>query len=287
MKSTGFKFVPLIIFCALLLTHALAEPIAAQKMSVEELIAKHLDSIGKKEKRDAVKNRLAAGKSDFESKLPSRKAVGKAVVISDANNLFYLSSFNSQEYPFEKIGFFANKISLPYVTAGTRSPLGAFINDHSKILSDGIFAGSISSSWGLLNWQNRKVKLDYAGTKKIDGRKMQVLDYFAGGSPLFTVKLFFDAETFQHVRTEYRDSITPKENAFGTLGNTSGVVISLTEDFGDFKDANGLTLPHSYKAKYTTSSSSGTYEYSWGITISQYLFNQNLAPDFFTFDEKK
>lgn len=262
--------------------------IKAQDLKPEEIIAKHLDSIGTQEKRGAVKNRFAAGVSQFESKLPSKKTAGKAVIVSEANNLFFIASFNSKEYPFEKIGSFSGKVNLPFVTAGTRSPLGAFINDHNKILSEGLLTGSISSMWSLLNPQLRKGKLDSEGTKKIDGRKAYVLSYYPDGTAgKLTVKLFFDAETFRHIRTQYRDEVPAKDQAFGRLGLQAGVKIEMTENFGDFKDADGLTLPHSYKIQYMTDSNSGTYEYNWGFTISKYVFNQNLAADFFSFDEKK
>src|SRR5689334_21085874 len=78
--------------------------IAAQDMRTEDLIAKHLESIGAKEKRDGIKNRLALGLSTFESKLPSKSTGGKAVIASDRSNLMFLTSFSSNEYPFEKIG---------------------------------------------------------------------------------------------------------------------------------------------------------------------------------------
>lgn len=272
-----------ILFVFLILT----VPAFAQKLTAEEIVAKHLDSIGTKEKRDAVKNRLAAGTSQFESKLPNKKTAGKAVIVSEGNNLFFVASFNSNEYPFEKIGFFGNKINLPYVTAGTRSPLGAFINDHSKILSEGILTGSISSTWAVANPSLRKGKLDYAGKKKVDGREAYILNYFPDGTAgKFTIRLFFDAATFRHFRTEYFDEIPPASQPFGALGTQTGVKIEMNETFDDFKDTEGLTLSYSYKIKYKTDSNSGTYEYTWGITFSKYLFNQKLDANFFNFDEK-
>jgi hypothetical protein len=262
--------------------------IKAQELKVEDIISKHLDSIGTKEKRAEINNRMAIGTSEFESKLPSRKTAGKAAIVSDADNLLFIASLASKEYPFEKIGFFADKISLPFVTAGTRSPLGAYINDHSRILIEGLFTGSISSKWSLLNSQLKKGKLKSAGTKKIDGRKTYVLDYYLNGSSdEFTINLFFDAQTFQHLRTEYRHVIAPKQIVFGSSNeHRNGVEIAMTEQFGDFKDETGLSLPHTYKIKYTTTSNGGTYEYNWSVTISQYLFNQKLVPNFFSFDDK-
>jgi hypothetical protein len=98
--------------------------------------------------------------------------------------------------------------------------------------------------------------------------------------------LYFDAQTFHHLRTEYRHAIAAKTATFGVLGEQTGVEIALIESFGDFKNENGLTLPHTYKIKYSTASNSGTYEYNWGITIAQYVANQKLAADFFSFNDK-
>ncbi len=276
------------IFAVVLLLALSSVAIKAQDLKVEDIISKHLDSIGTKEKRAEIKNRMAVGTSEFESKLPTRKTSGKAAIVSDTDNLLFIVSLASKEYPFEKVGLFADKIRLPFISAGTRSPLGAYINDHSKILSEGLFTGSISSKWSLLDPQLKKGKVNFAGIKKIEGRKTYVLNYYLdGNSNEFTISLFFDAQTFQHVRSQYRHVIDAKMAIFGQSNqHRNGLEIAMTEEFGDFKNENGLTLPYSYKIKYLTASNSGTYEYNWGVTISQYLFNQKLASDFFTFDEK-
>ncbi len=270
---------------AVLLSALAINTVNSQDLKAEEIVAKHLDSLGTKQKRDEVKTRIASGTSSIESKLPSISTSGKAIVVSDASNLFYLSSFSSKEYPFEKIGIFSEKISLPFVIAGARSPLGAFIADHSKLLSDGLFTGTMSTMWGL---QSPKGKLEMVGKKKVDGQEMYVLNYFPkGGGESFSIRLFFDASNFQHLRTEYRDTLSAQHKKAGVLGDQTGVIISMTEIFGDYKDEAGLTLPHSYRIKYMTDSNAGTYEWTWGITVSQYFFNQKLDPGFFTFEPKE
>lgn len=260
----------------------------AQDLKVEDIVAKHLESIGTKEKRDAVKNRMALGVSSFESKLPAKITGGKALIASDDRNLMFLASFNSQEYPFEKIGYFNEKTDLPWVTAGTRSPLGAFLADHAKVLSEGLFTGTISEFWALLDLESRKAKVKSGGKKKVEGKNAYVLEYYpkGTGSTEFTIKLFFDSENFRHIRTEYYDQINPQQDTFGQLGRQAGVKIQLIETFDDFKTVDGLTLPYTYRANYLTDSNSGVYEFIWGIKIQEYRFNQNLAADFFKFDTK-
>jgi hypothetical protein len=273
-----------IIFAGIVLAAA-AGAVMAQDMTIDALLTKHLDSIGTKDKRDAAQSRIARGISTFESKLPQKVADGKAILVTDPNNLYFISAFNSKEYPFEKIGLFSNKVSLPYITAGTRSPLGAFIADHNGLLNDGLFGGTISSLWGL---QSPKGKLEIKGKKKIDGKDTYVVNYYPkGGGAEFTVKMYFDAVTFQHVRTEYKNTIDAKHREIGVMGEQTGSTISLTEIFGDYRDESGLMLPHTYKIQYLTDSNSGTYEYDWSLNIGQYFFNQKLAPNFFSFDEQK
>ncbi|MBC7901388.1 MAG: hypothetical protein H7070_15195 [Saprospiraceae bacterium] len=276
------------IFVTMVIVTIFTSAALAQDLKTEEIVAKHLESIGTKEKREEINNRLAMGASSFESKLPSKKTGGKALIVSDGTNLYFIASLASKEYPYEKIGYFNEKISLPFVTSGTRSPLGAFIAEHEKLLSDGLFTGSISNTWALLNWQKNKALIKSAGTKKIDGRKVYVLEYFPKGvgSSEFSIRMFFDTENFRHVRTEYRHDIASKEDTFGRLGRQAGVKMRLTEDFGDFKDLDGMTLPHTYTLNYQTDSNSGTFEYIWGINLTQYMFNRKLDAGFFTFDVK-
>lgn len=285
LKLKKFTIRIFICFVALFLSSI---NLRAQNLKVEDIIERHLESIGSKEKRDAIKNRMALGISSFESKLPAKTTNGKAVIASDDRNLMFLASFNSQEYPFEKIGYFNEKTDLPWVTAGMRSPLGAFLADHSKILSDGLFTGTISEYWSLLDLKSKKAKVKVSGTKKIDGKNVYVIEYYPKGlgSTEFTISIYFDSETYRHIRTEYHDQINPSEDRFGQLGRQAGVKIQLIETFDAFKTVDGLTLPYSYRADYLTDSNSGVYEFIWGIKIQEYRFNQNLATDFFKFDTK-
>jgi hypothetical protein len=257
----------------------------AQDMKADEIVAKHLESIGPKAKREEVKTRIARGLSTFRSKLPDNSTAGAAILVTDTNNFFFLSSFKSKDYPFEKIGLFSGKVSIPLIDAGNRSPLGAFINDNKRVIEEGIFGGTLSNLWGM---ESPKGKISAAGKRKVNGKEAFVVDYFPkGGGSNFTVKLYFDMQTFQHVRTDYRIVIEPRSDKIGVMGVQSGVKITLMEEFGDYKDEAGLMLPHTYRVQYLTDSNSGTFEYNWGFNVTEYFFNQKLEPDFFTFEPKE
>ncbi len=266
---------------------AIAVPLAAQDLKPEEIIAKHLDAIGKNETRDAVKTLWVQGASEFESRLPLIKGGGKALAVSDPSNLFFVMGFNSKEYPYERIGSFNGKTVLPFISAGNRSLLGVFLNEHDKVVGDGLFFGSMSLRWIMAEPQRHGARLQSGGTKKIDGKKLYILDYSpsSGGASEFKVRVFFD-EVFHHVRTEYKREVQRGQGTFGQANQQSNAVITLTEVFGDFRTVEGMTLPHTYRVTFSSNSNSTNNEQSWGFKVGQYIFNQKLAPDFFTFDVK-
>lgn len=266
--------------------------LAAQDLKLEEVFAKHLASIGNEEKRKQLNNMMLLGYSEFQSKLPQRKSSGKVAIVSDSTNLLFISSFLSENYPYEKIGIFGGKINVPFVSSGIRSPLGDFLWEHPSLLESGLFAGSMSLKWSLLDENFKKSKNQLVGTKKIDGKKMYVVEHYPrGSSEEFKIRLFFDAETFQHVRSEYREEFTGKAPAFPgsrpgiseTFGRVNGYLIQLTEIFGEFQTYEGITLPSLSKVQYMGSSSKGTFEYDWIFRVNEVKFNQTLKENFFTF----
>ncbi len=266
---------------------AIAVPVAAQDLKPDEIIAKHLDSIGKKEARESLKTLMAVATSEFESRVPLVKGGGKAVVVSDPGNLFFIISLNSKEYPFEKIGHFNGKTSLPFISAGNRSLLGTFLKEHDKILSSGLFAGSMSLRWFLSVADRNGVKLRSAGMKTVDGKKLYAIDCFlpGSGSDDFKVRIFFD-DSFRHVRTEYKREVVRGQGTFGQANQQANARVELTEVFSDFKTVAGLTMPYTYRVTFSSNSNSTTNENMWGVNISEYYLNQKLQPDFFTFDPK-
>lgn len=275
----------IILTCISLL---LALPTFCQNLKAEEIVVKHLDSIGSAEKCDSMKTLMAVGVSEFEARIPVIRGGGKAVIVSDPDNLFFVISLNSKEYPFEKIGYFKGKLSLPFIAAGSRSMLGLFINEHEKVLSEGLFGGTMSLRWALADAEKRKTTMKSGGTKKVAEQKAYVVDYYPAGigSGDFKIRLFFDAETFRHIRSEYRREVVRGQGTFGQQSQQGNAVVQLIEDFADFRTIDGLTLPHSYKVTFASNSNTTSNENIWRINVAQYYFNQKLAPDFFTFDPK-
>ncbi len=272
----------------LVIFSAASLPTFGQNLKPDEIVTRHLNAIGQKADRDALKSVMALGTSEFESNVPVVKGGGKAVVVSNLANLFFIISLNSREYPFEKIGFFDGRANLPFVTAGTRSLLGSFLADHQLMLGEGLFTGVMSMRWPLLDVEKKRPKLGGGGTKKVNDRKAYVIDYnpSGGGSPEFTIKLYFDAETFNHIRTEYRYEVQPTDATFGQQNRRGSAVAILTETFSEFKTVEGITLPHYHRVELSNNGNAGMYKNTWGVRVVEYRLNQALTPDFFTFDPK-
>jgi hypothetical protein len=280
-------FKRLVLGAALTLLLSAAASIG-QELQPDAIIAKHLDAVGKRSTVDQVQTLFALGLSSFESQSPAAKGGGKALVVSDKGDLMFAISLNSKDYPYEKIGYFNDKVSLPFISAGQRSLLGSFISEHPRVLTEGLFGGTMSRRWPLWNYEGSKSKIKSLGVKKVNGKKAYVLSYIpdGGGADEFTVKLYFDTDTFQHVRTEYHREYNPQQPQFGVANQLANSEITLTEDFSDFKTVDGLTLPYVYSVEFSSNANTSSFKTTWGVHVAQYYINQKLAPDFFTFDAK-
>ncbi len=261
----------------------------AQKMRAEDVLAKHLDSIGTAGARAAIKNQIAVGTAEVKSITKiTTPVVGRIVIASAGEKNFWGMNLNSIDYPSEKFSYDGKEAKVGFVREGYRSTLGNFVLSNDLLLEEGLFGGTLSNAWALLNVANRKAKLSTSGTKKINGRESYVLSYSPKGGGDVSVNLYFDKESFRHVRSEY------KRIASAGIGSTpeasarfSENRITLTEDFADFKQEGGLILPHSYRILYsTTGTSSGSTEIEWILNLTQFAVNQNLAADTFNIDAK-
>ncbi len=258
---------------------------APQKMKPEEVIARHLESIGSAKARAAVKTRIIAGTAQvvFHT-APLGQASGRAVLASEGTKSLLGMSFPSPVYPREQLGFNGTNFMAAYVVPGSRSALGSFLMTHTLIFKQGLMGGTLSSAWPLLDLANRNPQLEYAGLKTTDNQTLIELKYLARGGSDLRIKIFFDPQTFQHVRTEYEREIA------GAMGNRSYIApgtgretrFKLVEEFSDFKKEGELNLPHTYKIKLITDTDAGSFVTDWTIKLIQFEFNQPIDPASFS-----
>lgn len=248
------------------------------ELTAEQIIAKHLDSIGTAEARAAVKSRVIMGTAISTMRIGgSGQVQGNAVLASQGIGSLVGIAFNLPSYPHEKIGFDGKHLKVADITPGNPSLLGQFFLKHEMPFRDGLLAGTLSTGWPLLDMSSRKGSLKYEGTKKIDGRKMYVLRYETKNDFGLKTKLYFDTETFHHVRTEYEQRMRQQMATEPGLTQKQGDSITkLVEEFSDFLSETGVTLPRTYKLQLSIESLNQRVLQDWLFKFSRFVSNRPI-----------
>lgn len=260
----------------------------AADIKPEDLVAKHLDSLGTAEARAAVKSRAVQGKLIYKVLVGGGGSVeGSWGRVSEQQKSNFVMRFALNNYRGEQFVFDGNKTYIAAETAShIRSRFGDFVHSQDYIIREGLLGGEFSTDWVLENLDQNHPKLTYAGEKKLDGRPVYDLEYHSKHSSDMQIHLFFDAETYRHVKTLYSMTFSP--NMGGTVTssvNQQEIRYTIEERFGDFKTANGLTLPSTYSIEYTEERQSGrTMVDRWEMTADQSSDNIGLDPK--NFDTK-
>ncbi|MET0645827.1 MAG: hypothetical protein ABW208_04350 [Pyrinomonadaceae bacterium] len=279
----------LALSCAALAAAALpAAPRAAanEKPKPEELVARHLEAIGTAEARSPARPRVVTGDTRIDVKAGGRGgSVGSGLIASAGDKVLLGATFSSPDYPFERIGFDGTRLSARPFRPNVRSPLANFFLSHEAVFKEGLIGGVLSTAWPLLHLDGRKPKLSYAGSGEAAGRPAHKLRYAPRKGSDLKIVLFFDAETFRHVRTEY-DRTVP-----APIGASPGDSVSqretryrMVEEFSDFKAEGGLTLPRTYSIGFTVFSTGTPIELTWRFNISRLTLDQQLDPKLFVTD---
>lgn len=268
------------LFAALAVAVFAASIVNAQKLKAEDVVAKNLESIGTAEARAAAKSLIAVGNgtAKFLSNADLQSS-GRIVIASEGPKFFFGINLESTTNRFadELYTFDGNTSSVGLPRQGNRSALGLFAQSNKMIVEQGLLGGALSTAWVIANISENKGKLSFDGIKKIDGKEVYVLGYSKKGGGDVDVSLYFDKETFRHVRTEYKRmssagiGLRPEDST-----KYDETRFKLIEEFGDFRAESGLTLPHSYRIVYSTSGQRGTTEIEWKFTMNEFSTNQKL-----------
>jgi hypothetical protein len=241
------------------------------KMKAEDVVAKHLTSIGTPEARAAVQNRVVSGTVQMECRVGgSCPLSGKTSVISEGREIRFGMNFSPINSSAVQIAFNGDKAAVSQTGPGERSTLAQFVYENIVMVKEGLLGGTLSTAWPLLDLTARQAKLEYTGLKTIEGKELHELKYKAkkGGGDV-EINLYFDPENFRHVRTRYSLLKIREQRTTYTL----------VEQFDNFGTIDGLTLPQTYKLEY--SADSGRLVIDWDVAISQIVQNQQIDPKYF------
>jgi hypothetical protein len=249
----------------------------------DELLAKHLEAIGPADARSAVRTRVAQGSAVYRLVVGGGgRTEGKTGLVSEGRKLRFMMKFpEGGDYKGENIVFNGNAVGMAFSTANqSRSPFSYFVAAQDIIIKDGLFGGVLSTAWPLLNLPDRKAKLTVEGLKRVDGRQVYQVDYEPAKHTDIHIVLYFDAETFRHVRTVYSLSLGNNVGADVTLSaKLQPERSTLEEQFSDFKTVDGLTLPSHWNIQFTRELPNGsTTVVEWDLTEDQVRNNIGLDP---------
>ncbi len=275
MKTTSC--VPLLRLSTLTIALLMAALVFARgaKMKPEELVTKHLASIGTAEARAAARNRTALGNADVVFLMGGAGQLSGSLNFLTAGRMIRMETiFDNMKYPGDTFTFDGKKVNIASVPPnGVRWPLADFVYAFDKLLKEGLLGGTLSTAWPLLDLAHRQPGLEYTGLKDVEGKKLHELTYGINkGNGGLLISLYFDPETFRLVRSQYKVG-TPS----GYLGGGSPDMRSLVETFDNFMEVDGLTLPHEYEITCQQMGFLG----KWNFAITQVMHNLPLDPKVF------
>ena len=285
---TSLAIIPL--FGVSLLIFNLA-PLGAKepKIKVEDLVAKHLASIGTPEARAAAHSRTASGTAQVAFHMPKPGQLsGSSSILSEGKMMRIAIQFAPGEG--EQLVFDGKSVDVGQLQLRVRTNLADFVHHYNIMLKEGLMGGTITTAWPLLDLAGRQPKLDYTGPKKVDGKPLHEVKYRARqDAGDVQVALYFDPETFRHVYSEYRlivraPSVQGTDERGKALPDTSAsndVHYKIQEWFDDFRTVDSLNLPHAYKLSFSRRGPSQAAIFDYNIGLNQVLHNQAIDPKAF------
>jgi hypothetical protein len=257
---------------------------AAEKMTAEKVREQHLAALGSEKAWTNAVTRHLVGRSQFIPRLGGvGQQGGHAAVLCSGQKLLLGWIFGLLEYPAEKVAYDGKAVTNSVIRSGVRSTLGQFLWTHPWLVSKGLLGGTLTSAWPLLQPPAKNYQLKYSGEKKIDGRAVHELRFQpAKGGGDISVSLSFDSETGHHLRTEYRLYVTAMMG--DSPENSSQQMDSrflLLESFTDFRQEQGLTLPHSYNLVLSVERPERTTIQEWEMQLTGFEMPAIIATDVF------
>lgn len=243
-----------------------------KKVTAEDVVARHLESIGAPDALAKIKLRTSHGVAYVRRPvgvvpqiLPEagkRTDPSNFLLASEESSMGMVFKFYDQDYTGEHFAYDGKDATIKIIKNNQRSILGNFLNSYSGLMREGLMGGTLSTAWPLLNVKKGKFKLRYKKTD-IDGVPFHQLSYTPKSNRYLVnieVRLYFQFENYRHMMTEYR--------LMGMTGNPELVVL---EKYGNYKDVDGLMLPHSYSIEY--SPWRDTRPMLWSVEIQEIKHN--------------
>ena len=269
----------ILFLCFSVLVPSLAR--TAEKMTAQEVVRRHLSSIGSPEARMRLQSRILKGQG-FLHILQGGSGRLPAVVthLSEGPKNGLLFEVDNPRYFGEQILFNGEDVWVtPAFQGQRRSGLGEFIYTHDQILKGGLLGGTIATGWALLSEDSMEADVRYRGLKKEEGRKLHRLGYRPKkrrGD--LQIDFYFDAGTFRHVQTTYRLTIPARMGASAVeSAGEQPTHLLVEEHFDNFQELDGLILPARWRIRFSRTGLSPLV-WEWEIIFQDLTQNEPIAP---------
>ena len=267
------------------LVFAAAPLFAAEKLTPEALVELHLQALGPEQARQAIESRTFKGHGIWRVIAGgSGQIPGPILAVSDKERMSVrFASQGATNHYGEHFLFDGEDAEVLRAFQGGFSNLGEFILTNAVLLREGLLGGVVFANWALLDVDGRQPKLKYAGLKKQDGVELHRLDYKPnkGGGKL-NIELYFDPETYRHVRTRYEFEIpAPQSTRPEESADFQPSLIAVTEMFSNFREVDGVFLPANWLIRYdrTNQGSQGRGSYLSEMEIGFQSVSHNAPID--------
>ena len=230
----------------------------AEKIKAEELLARHRASVGTDDALAAYQTAGMQGTGQFRMlRGGTGNLEGRVAMISDALKSRFSLDLGHLLYSGEQFISDGKKVEIQYVRkeTQTRSDLGMFLFRYPQLIKNGLWGGSLTRTWALLNHDAKELRLRYRGLSEKEGKQLHEASIDCKDCGEVTIHLFFEADTFRHVLTTY-SLVTPSPPTEGRslrtpMKDPPYVRYRMEEHFSNFHTEAGVTQPTQWLVRYT------------------------------------
>ena len=241
-----------------------------RSLAASEIISKHLSAVGGKEALAKLKTRVALGTVKKEN-----EAAAELAIFSELPNRL------SANYRFEKYDWrLRYDGSKPIFFPPISRKLYVITDKYNEMLASGLMFNDIALSSVLTEDKTNGVKFEAKGMKNLHGRPAYVVEVKRGKGE--ALRLYFDAENFMWVKTDYGRVTISKQ-----LGAFTNDIVSHAEDetdvdfyieTSDFRDVDGIKLPFKFEQVVTYPILQQKVVGTISGTIKSYAHNVPIEP---------
>lgn len=231
-----------LLSCAIFLVLPFGIVAADEKpqMTGAEIVNKHIQAVGGKEALAKIKSRVAIG----IAKKDSDAAVPVAIMSEAPNRVSAIYQFEGYNWQLSYDG--TKAIFRPVISRAA----SVVMNKYQEMLATGTMFNDISLFNALAVGESPGVKFEAKGTKKIKGRPAYVVQMKQSkGQPVI---LYFDAESFMWVRTDYGSVRQTRDMDTITGPKDQETTYEFYVETWDFKEVDGIKLPFKLEMVVTT-----------------------------------